>query len=85
MSEEKNSSFYSSSSSSTTTTNNNNNTSHCPEPVSPATIEIAFDIINLDLSPKECMEILQAVRVKVCDFAYEPIPNFSKTLVIHAK
>ena len=89
MSEEKDSSFYSSSSSSstttTTTTNNNNNTSHCPEPASLATTEIAFNIINMDLSPEERMEILRAAGVKVRDFAYEPIPNSSKALVIHAK
>jgi len=53
-------------------------TSHCPEPASPATTEIAYDIIPVEQSDEERTESLRAAGIKVRDFAYEPMPNSSK-------
>ncbi|KAF8488813.1 hypothetical protein F5888DRAFT_1910668 [Russula emetica] len=53
-------------------------TSHCPEPASPAPTEIAYDVSYIEQSPEERIDTLQAAGIKVCDFAYEPMPNSSK-------
>jgi len=52
--------------------------SHCPEPASPATTEIAYDIIPVEQSAEEHVEGLQAAGIKVRDFVYEPMPKSSK-------
>jgi hypothetical protein len=52
--------------------------SRTAEPVSPAPTEIALDLGDIEQTPEERLESLQAAGIKVRDFAYEPMPNSSK-------
>ena len=64
---------------STSTSTSTSTSPHCPEPVSPAATEIAYDVIHeIEQTPQEHMETLRAAGIKVRDFAYEPTPNSSK-------